>query len=343
MDHWRVGPRNAISDVAGLRVGAAHDDRVRTGASVLTADEPFVAGVDIRGGAPGTRETDLLAPGATVERVHALVLSGGSAFGLDAAAGVVEAMRERGLGFPVGSACVPIVPAAILFDLLNGGEDWDEPPWRALGRRAFETAGEEVEIGSVGAGYGATTADARGGLGTASFVLPPMPGLPDGATVGALVAVNAVGSALADGGPCFLAGLHERDGEFGGLGPPERLGWRIKFRQNGPAPERAATTIGIVATDVALDKAGAARLAVAAHDGFAHAVWPAHTPMDGDLVFGVSTTARAAPDANGMIDLSAAATACMARAVARGVHAAAIDPADPPGRRAWAAQFPEHA
>ena len=331
MRSWRAGARNAITDVAGLRVGNAQDPRLKTGVSVLTADAPFAAGVDVRGGGPGTRETDLLAPGATVETVHALVLSGGSAFGLEAASGVSDALRERGIGFPVGPARVPIVPAAILFDLLAGGEGWDEPPWRALGREALEVAGERVALGSVGAGTGCTTADAKGGLGTASTVLP------DGTTVGALVAVNALGSVLADGGPRFLAGAFERDGEFGGLGAPETLDYRIKMR--GAAARGAATTIGIVATDAALDKAGCGRLAVAAQAGLARAIWPAHTALDGDLVFGVSTGARPAPDLDGTIDLGAAAAECMARAIARGVHAATPGPTDPPGMGVWVARF----
>ena len=349
MRGWRAGLRNAITDVEGLHVGSAEDRAVRTGVTVLTADrdhEPFMAAVDVRGGAPGTRETDLLAPGSTVERVHALVLSGGSAHGLDAAGGVVNAMRDRGVGFPVGPVRVPIVPAAILFDLLNG-ERWTKPPWRQLGRGALYAATNDVAIGSVGAGTGATTADARGGLGTASTVLPPMDGLPEGATVGALVAVNAVGSVLADGGPRFLAGAFERDGEFGGLGAPEGLpGYRIKFRgegQSGGPPPGSATTIGVVATDVTLDRAGCMRLAVAAQDGLARAIWPAHTPLDGDLVFGVSMEAAPKPEGSAMIDLSAAAAECMARAVARGVHAASIEPDGADEVLAWSALFPEQA
>lgn len=349
MKGWRAGPRNSITDVEGMLVGSASDEEVRTGATVLTASrshEPFMAAVDIRGGAPGTRETDLLRPGSTVERVHALVLSGGSAYGLDAAAGVTNALRERGVGFPVGPVRVPIVPGAILFDLLNGGS-WSRPPWRDLGREALYAADEEVRCGSVGAARGATTADAKGGLGTASTVLPPMPGLSEGATVGALVAVNAVGSALSAGGPQFLAAPFERDAEFGGLGvctgPP---GFRIKFRREGEAegpPPGSATTIGIVATDVTLDKAGCERLAVAGQDGLARAIWPAHSALDGDLVFGVSAEAKPSPEGSALIDLAAAAAECMARAVARGVHAASPDPDDDPDALAWSARFSQHA
>ena len=165
----QTGPRNLITDVAGLRVGNAGDARLRSGVTVLTADAPFTAGVHVMGGAPGTRETDLLAPDRAVQQVDALVLSGGSAFGLDAASGVAEGLREAGRGFAVGAARVPIVPAAILFDLLNGGaQDWTENPYKALGRTALANASEDFAIGTEGAGTGATTATLKGGLGSAS-------------------------------------------------------------------------------------------------------------------------------------------------------------------------------
>ena len=313
------GARNAITDVGGLLVGCAEDARIKTGVSVLTAERPFTCGVDVRGGAPGTRETALLAPTATVERVHALVLSGGSAHGLGAAEGVMSLLRERGVGFPVGPVRVPVVPTAILFDLLNGGEDWDESPYPALGRRALETAAPVFAIGTSGAGAGATTADAKGGLGTASLVLD------DGTTVGALVAVNAIGSALAGGGPRFLAAPHERGDEFGGLGTADGpLTLRLKGRSGGEA-----TTIGIVATSASLDKAGCAALAGAAHAGLARAIWPVATPLDGDLVFGVATGEEAPErDAARRTDLAIAAADCMARAVARGVYAARSERGD---------------
>ena len=340
MKDWRTGPRNAITDVAGLLVGNASDARVGTGVTVLTADRPFVAGVDVRGGAPGTRETDLLAPGATVGAVHALVLSGGSAHGLDAASGVMAGLHARGIGFAVGGHVVPIVPAAILFDLMNGGDkDWGgDPPYRRLGREALDAASSDIAIGTVGAGTGATTADAKGGLGTASTRFEA-----DGrtVTVGALVAVNALGSALHGGGPHFLAAPFERGDEFGGLGAgPGAPGFAVKMR--GAADTVANTTIGIVATDAPLDKAGCTRLAAAAHDGFARALWPVHTPLDGDLVFGVSTgggAKRNEPGMDALIDLSSVAAECMARAIARGIHAARPDPADAPEHRAWADRF----
>lgn len=324
----RPGPRNAITDVGGLLVGCAEDGRIRTGATVLLADRPFACGLDVRGGAPGTRETALLAPTATVERVHALVLSGGSAHGLGAAEGVVEGLRARGVGFAVGPVRVPVVPAAILFDLLNGGEGWDASPYPALGRAALEAAAPDFAIGTSGAGAGATTADLKGGLGTASLVLS------DGTSVGALVAVNAIGSVLAGEGPQFLAGSFERGNEFGGLGAsaaPAAL--RLKGHEPG-----AATTIGIVATDVPLDKAGCASLAGAAHAGLARAIWPVATPLDGDLVFGVSTgNGPPERDVARRTDLGIAAAECMARAVARGVYAARSEPGDTVP--AWSERF----
>ena len=218
----RPGRRNLITDVPGVLVGNATDARLKSGVTVLTSDAPFVAGVDIRGGAPGTRETDLLAPGRLVPAVDALVLSGGSAFGLDAASGVVDRLRALGRGFRAGPAVVPIVPAAILFDLANGGEKgWEANPYPALGAAAFEAAGEEFAIGSEGAGTGAMTATLMGGLGSASIVTE------EGATVGALAAVNAFGSVCVPGGREFWAGAWEIGDEFGGLGRERGAGGAV--------------------------------------------------------------------------------------------------------------------
>lgn len=315
------GPRNAITDVPGLLVGNAEDHALKSGVTVLTAETPFLAGVDVRGGAPGTRETDLLAPGRLVETVDALVLSGGSAFGLDAASGVCDALRDSGRGYPAGTARVPIVPAAILFDLMNGGDKaWRTNPYRALGEAALAAAGLDFAQGSTGAGTGALTANLKGGLGSASLVLE------SGVTVGALVAVNALGRATLPDGRHFLAGPLEIDDEFGGLGPgAERLSLIGPGYLKGLDPEPGTnTTIAIVATDAALDKAAATRMAAAAHDGLARALYPAHTPFDGDLVFGVST-GRVPLDGDAFtarLLIEHAAAHCLARAVARGLHAA---------------------
>jgi len=326
----QAGARNLITDVAGLRVGNAQDMGLRSGVTVLTADAPFTAGVHVMGGAPGTRETDLLAPDRAVQQVDALVLSGGSAFGLDAASGVAEGLREMGRGFAVGDARVPIVPAAILFDLLNGGDQaWAENPYKALGRAALDAASDAFGIGSAGAGTGATTATLKGGLGSASTVLP------DGSTMGALVAVNALGSATVGEGPHFWAVPFEIDGEFGGLGPaphvPDPLAAPTKLAQH------ANTTIGIVATDATLTLAQCTRLATAAQDGLARALVPSHTLMDGDLVFAAATGTRAGPDISAQVLLGHAAACTMARAIARAIHAARPAPGDVVP--AWASRF----
>lgn len=317
------GPANLITDIPGLRVGNAEDTQVKTGATVLLSDAPLTAGVHVMGGAPGARETDLLAPDKTVEQVDALVLSGGSAFGLDAASGVADALRAQGRGFAVGDQRVPIVPGAILFDLINGGDkDWTENPYKRLGAQALEAAAADFALGSVGAGTGATTATLMGGLGSASMRLP------SGHTVGALVAVNALGSAVVGQGPHFWAAPFEIGAEFGGLGPAHA------FPDPHLPPTKlsahANTTIGIVATDAALTQAQCTRMATAAHDGFARALLPAHTPMDGDLIFAAATGARPLGDPlSETLYLGHAAATCMARAIARGVHAATPAPGNP--------------
>ena len=311
--------RNLITDVAGLRVGHAHDAALKSGVTVLTSDAPFTCGVHVMGGAPGTRETDLLAPDKTVESVDALVLAGGSAFGLDAASGVTDALRADGRGFAVGAVTVPIVPAAILFDLLNGGDkSWTTNPYNSLGRQAYGNARADFALGTAGAGFGATTANLKGGLGSASMILP------NGVIVGALVAVNALGSATVGDGPHFWAAPFEQNGEFGNLGPSPT------YPQGRPVTKGHArnTTIGIVATNARLTQAQCTRLATAAHDGFARALVPSHTPMDGDLIFAASIGNKNYDD---LIYLGHAAATCMARAIARGIFEARSTPfEDPP-------------
>lgn len=321
------GPRNLITDVEGLRVGNAHDETLKSGVTALICDRPAVAAVQVLGGGPGTRETDLLEPHNLVESINALVLSGGSAFGLDAASGVQAYLRENGIGFDVAGQIIPIVPAAILFDLVNGGDkDWGRyPPYRDLGYLAAEQASVDFGIGTSGAGMGATTAGLKGGLGSASIVLE------SGVTVAALVAVNAVGSVTMGSGPHFWAAPFEIGNEFGGLSLPSPLPADtagISLKHEAAAAGRN-TTIGIIATDARLDKGAAKRLAIGAHDGFARAIWPVHTPMDGDLVFALATGAvERALSPEETIRLHAAAASVMARAIARGVHAAAPAPGD---------------
>lgn len=311
----RPGPLNLITDVAGLRVGNAQDARLRSGATVILGDVPFTAGVHVMGGAPGTRETDLLAPDKLVQEVDALVLSGGSAFGLDAASGVADGLRAMGRGFAVGDQKVPIVPGAILFDLLNGGDKtWDRNPYYDLGAQALTNAGPGFDLGTHGAGFGATTMDLAGGLGSASVVLDC------GITVGALVAVNALGRVCDDAGR-FFAAPWEIDTEFGGRGPGTLA---PTWEPYGDATPGQSTTIAIIATDAVLTQAQATRLATAAHDGMARAILPSHTPMDGDLIFAAATGAHPLPDPvwDGL-RLGHAAAACLSRAVARGVFLAA--------------------
>lgn len=317
----KPGARNLISDVAGLRVGNAADPRLKSGVTVLTGDAPFAAAVHVMGGAPGTRETDLLAPDKLVAQVDALVLSGGSAFGLAACDGVMAGLHAAGRGFAVGAARVPIVPGAIVFDLLNGGDkDWTQNPYPALGRAALDAARPDFALGSEGAGTGALTARLKGGLGSASAVLE------SGATLGALVVVNALGSATVGDGPHFWAAPWELSGEFGGLGLPAAFP-----AADEPAPMKRlgeATTIAIVATDVTLEKPALQRLATAAHDGLARALVPSHTPFDGDLVFAASTGARPLSDPAEAFLLGHAAACVLARATARAIHAARPAPGD---------------
>jgi D-aminopeptidase len=311
--------RNLLTDVAGVRVGHAQDARLASGVTCILFDAPAVASVDVRGGGPGTRETDLLEPSRTVQAIDAIALAGGSAFGLDAASGVQAWLRKQGRGFAVGPALVPIVPSAVLFDLSNGGDKhWDRyPPYRELGYAAAAAAGAEFALGSVGAGTGATTVNYKGGLGSASAVTA------DGLAVGALAAVNAVGSAVIGDGPWFWAAAFEQGGEYGAHGfppavPPEALVPRAK------GVIAASTTLVVVATDAVLTKAQAQRMAMMAQDGFARAISPVHTPLDGDLVFAAATGHKPLNDpVYGLLRLGAAASQVVARAIARGVYEAA--------------------
>jgi D-aminopeptidase len=311
-----VVARNLITDVAGVRVGHADDPKLGSGVTAVIFDKPAVAAADLRGGGPGTRESSLLDPAMTVERIDAITLAGGSAFGLDAASGVQAWLREQGRGFAVREALVPIVPGAILFDLLNGGDKkWGRyPPYRELGHQAAAQAAPEFALGSAGAGLGATTFDLKGGTGSASATAR-------GITVGALAMVNAAGSAVIGGGPHFWAAPYERNNEFGGRGqpaavPPQALNFRTKGQ-----PEN--TTLVVVATDATLTKAQTRRLAIMAQDGLARALRPIHTPLDGDIVFAAATCERPFPDPiYGLAELGTLAADVVARSIARGVYEA---------------------
>lgn len=316
------GPRNLVTDVPGLWVGQAQDARLKSGVTVLTGAAPFTAAVHVMGGAPGTTETDLLAPDRLVQQADALVLAGGSAYGLAAADGVRAGLRAAGRGFAVGNQRVPIVPGAILFDLMNGGDKSRlDTAYPVLGRAALDAAGPDFALGSAGAGVGATTGTLKGGIGSASLTVGAI-------TVGALVAVNALGSATVGAGSHFWAAPFEMDAEFGGLGPcPAPPAPDLPRLHAGPGQ---STTIAIVATDAALDQAQATRLAVAAHDGMARALVPSHSLLDGDLVFAAATGAQPLPDPlETPFQLGHAAAVCLARAIARAVFHATPAPGDP--------------
>lgn len=324
--------RNLITDVPGLTVGNAHDEHALTGVTVVIPDRAVVAAADVRGGGPGTREVDALGLAGCVDEVHAIVLSGGSALGLGAATGVQSWLAERDRGFKVREARVPIVPQAILFDLLNGGDkNWGRsPPYERLALQACEDAASSFGLGSAGAGFGATTANFRGGLGSASALAP------SGAIVGALVAVNAVGSVTIGDGPHFWAAPFERGGEFGGYGSPAtvpaaalapRLKGEAAVPADGSSPP-ASTTLAVVATNARLCKRQAHRLAVMAHTGMARAIDPVHTPLDGDIVFALATGDVEMNDPiYDLARLGALAAHTLARAIARAVYEAASPPA----------------
>jgi len=311
----RPGPRNSITDVPGIRVGNAELAALTTGVTAVIPDRPAVAAVDVRGGGPGTRETEALALDSTVQHVHGIALSGGSAFGLDAAGGVMDWLRRRRRGFAIREAVVPIVPAAIIFDLATGGpKDWDRPPWWDLGHAAAEAAAEDFALGNAGAGLGAKAGRLKGGLGTASAMA-------DGITVGALAVANPMGSTVIPGTWTFWAWPFEMNGEFGGQTPPAGPPADLDF--DFATPAGANTTLVVIATDAALTRAQAQRVTLLAHDGFARAIRPVHSPLDGDTVFVLSVGERELGDpVAGLARLGMVAADCAARAITRGVYEA---------------------
>lgn len=319
----KVGPKNLITDVPGLLVGNADDEHLKSGATVLLSDKPFNASVDVRGGAPGTRETDLLAPDKLVDAIDALVLSGGSAFGLDAAGGVMDELHRQGRGFEVADVRVPLVSSAIIFDLLNGGnKSWSSNPYAEIGKRALGNASVDFALGTAGAGAGATTVDLKGGLGSASFVLP------DNTTVGALVVVNARGSVVSGKGGHFWAAPFECGAEFGDHGCNTERSDLTNLHQGIADESGANTTIAIVATDAPMNSSQLKRLATVSHDGLARAIVPSHTLFDGDLVFAISTGEGDVVDAAKEAELGNVAAHCLARAIARGVYEATATKTD---------------
>jgi L-aminopeptidase/D-esterase-like protein len=333
----RPARRNLITDIAGLQVGHATDESVRSGVTALICGAGWSAGVDVRGGGPGGRETDALSPENLVGRAHAVVLAGGSVFGLAAADGVAAALSAQGMGLQLrsGSPRIPIVPSAVLHDLGNGGDkNWGrEPPYRELGIRALGAAGPEFALGSVGAGRGAMAGLTKGGIGSTSLHLG------EGLIVGALVAVNSVGSVRMPDGKTYWAWAFELDQEFGGGGAPRQL-----MDSSDPAPEEsrllalgrlqagANTTLGVVACNADLTTAECKRVAMMAQDGIARAVRPAHTPFDGDTLFALAS-GELGLDKNQQRAvhigrIGSAAADCMARAIARAVHFSENPPAE---------------
>src|SRR5436309_2181075 len=280
--------KNLLTDIAGVRVGHAHDAALASGVTAVLFDAPAVAAIDVRGGGPGIRDGAVLDLGNTVERIDAIALSGGSVFGLESGGGVQAWLAEQGRGFAVGAARVPIVPGAVMFDVSNGGDKtWGRfAPYRDLGYAAAAAAGPNFALGSAGAGFGVTTANFKGGLGSASAVTP------GGVRVAALAVVNAVGSVTVGDGPWFWAAPFEVDGEYGGRGlpasfTPDMLSMRIKGGAAATSVEN--TTLAIVVTDAELTKPQAKRLAMIAQTGFARAIYPVHAPLDGDVLFAAAT------------------------------------------------------
>ena len=300
----------------GVRIGNAEDRQVCTGTTVCLFDEPATAAVHIMGGAPGTRETELLAAENTVSEVDAIVLSGGSAFGLDAAGGAQAWLREMGRGIQLDPVRIPIVPCAILFDLRNGGDkEWGRySPYRELGYAATASAEKSFELGRAGAAFGANTATTPGGLGAAATTVA-------GGTVFAIAAVNAAGSPLIGNTSHFWAAPFEHDAEFGGLGYP--VPWpddaHIPRTKAGQRVAGANTTLAIVITDLRLDSGDCQRLAVSSHDGFTRALYPVHTSADGDLIFAAST-GRKTVEREDLMDLLISAGNVVARAISVGVY-----------------------
>ena len=311
------GPRNSLTDIAGLAVGNAEDHAAWSGVTVILPERPVLAAVDVRGGSPFTVNTATFDPSNIVKALDGLVLSGGSAFGLDAAGGLTSWLAVRGRGTMLDGCCIPTVSGAIIYDLANGGSKaWGEtPPYRALAVRAAEQAGPEFALGNAGAGYGAVAGRIKGGLGSASAVDPIT-----GATMAALVAVNPVGSVTMPGSRTMWAWHLEQAGELGSQSPPTAATGHQLETKEGIAD---STTIGLIATDAALDQGQLARLAVMAQDGYAYAIRPIHTHLDGDVVFALTTAASPLPQTPGtLVRLGAIAADVMARAVCRGVYLA---------------------
>jgi L-aminopeptidase/D-esterase-like protein len=329
--------KNLLTDIPGVRVGHADDARLASGVTAVIFDKPAVAAIDVRGGGPGIREGAVLDLGNTVDHIHGIALGGGSAFGLEAGGGVQAWLAEQGRGFKVGGAVIPIVPGAIIFDVLNGGDkQWGRfAPYRELGYAAAVAASQDFALGSAGAGFGATTANFKGGIGSASAETPA------GVRVAALAVVNAVGTVTVGDGPWFWAAPFEVDCEFGGRGlppsfTPDMLAMRLKGGTAATAIEN--TTLAVVVTDAILTKPQARRLAMIAQTGFARAIYPVHAPLDGDVLFAAATCEKPVDPLVGLTELGMVAANTVARAIARGVYEATALPF-PGALPAWKDRF----
>jgi D-aminopeptidase len=329
---------NLLTDIEGVRVGHVEDRDLASGTTAIIFDEPAVASMDARGGGPGTRDTTLLEPGYTVEAIHGITLSGGSAFGLDAGGGAMSWLAEHGRGFPMGNVRVPIAPGAVIFDLLNGGnKNWGKfSPYRDFGYAAAAVAADGAfALGSVGAGLGATTANLKGGVGSASAVTS------SGVIVAALAVANAAGSVVIGDGPWFWAAPFELNGEFGGRGQPPTFTADMhapRLKGGRRATPLQNTTLAVVVTDAQLTKPGARRLAVVAQGGLARAINPVHTPLDGDVIFAAATGKKPLDGHVELTELGMLAANVVARAVARGVYEATALPF-PGSVPSWKDQF----
>ena len=330
------GSRNLITDVSGVQVGHAEDYKIGTGVTVITGDNPFSAAVDVRGGGPGTRETDMLSLENSIGRADAIVLSGGSAYGLDASSEIQDLLRDDRKGYQLGKAIIPLVPSAVIFDLnINDNPHVNKighrSPWRNLANQAYKSCSNNFLLGSYGAGCGATTATLKGGQGSSSWKQKYSNG--QEYTVGAIVINNAVGNPLLNKGPCFLSGYLEIDKEFGGYGTrnenfdhvirskrlPRSIGIADTFNHIS-----SNTVIGVVATDAPLSRINLKRLAIMAHDGIAKSLSPAHTPMDGDTIFAISThqNNKSELDNIDILAMGSRISDCVARACNRAVYEA---------------------
>ena len=331
------GNKNLITDIPGIQVGHAEDNKIGTGVTVITGDNPFSAAVDVRGGGPGTRETDMLSLENSIGRADAIVLSGGSAYGLDACSEVQDLLRHDNKGYKVGKAIIPLVPGAVIFDLNLKDRPHvnivgEHSPWRILANRAYKSANSHFKLGSFGAGCGATTASLKGGQGSTSWLETLSNG--EGYTVGALVINNAVGNPLLNEGPHFLSAHLEFGDEFGGYGVSSNINDNVLRAKRLPSSIgktkifdniSSNTVIGVIATDAPLTRSNLKRLAIMAHDGIARSISPAHTPMDGDTIFSITTCQDIKEQVLENVDilaLGARASDCLARACNRAIYEA---------------------